>query len=200
MTTRNRAPLAAVLGIMALILGHDALGQTPQDPGKGDLAPASSATPPIGEPAGWHTMTGPGGSFTAELPAAPTYTATPQQTAAGASYTMHHFLFEEGAVAYMIQTSIYPEDVRVTSHRTNLQGGLDNAARNMDGAKWASIGWLTHQGLTAVDAVGVRGGLAIRSYSVMKGRQVFTLTYAGPSGSARSDDANRFVASLRVGQ
>jgi hypothetical protein len=33
----------------------------------------------------------------------------------------------------------------------------------------------------------------------MKGRQIITLTYAGPAGSARSADADRFIASLRIG-
>jgi hypothetical protein len=76
---------------------------------------------------------------------------------------------------------------------------LDNAAKGMEGGKWISIDWLTHQGLIASDAVGSKGGNAIRSFSVMKGRQIFTLTYAGPPGTARAADVNRFVGSLRVG-
>jgi hypothetical protein len=87
----------------------------------------------------------------------------------------------------------------VSNHKANLQGGLDNAAKNMEGGKWASVGWQSHQGLTAVDAIGVRGEHAIRSFSVMKGRQIVTLTYAGPPGSARSADVDRFVGSLRIG-
>ena len=82
----------------------------------------------------------------------------------------------------------------------NLQGGLDNAAKNMEGGKWVSVDWLTHQGSVASGCRRVRGsGNAIRSFSVMKGRQIFTLTYAGPPGTARSADVNRFVGSLRVG-
>jgi hypothetical protein len=144
-------------------------------------------------------MTGPDRSFTAELPTAPAYTTTPMKTSAGSGYTMHQYLLEQGAVAYVVQTAVYPADVNVSNHRANLQGGLDNAARNMEGGKWASIGWTTHQGLTAVDAVGVRDSHAIRSYSVMKGRQIVTLTYAGPAGSARTADVDRFIGSLRVG-
>jgi hypothetical protein len=68
----------------------------------------------------------------------------------------------------------------------------------MEGGKWISIDWLTHQGSVASDAIGSRGGNAIRSFSVMKGRQIFTLTYAGPPGTARSADVNRFVGSLRI--
>jgi len=33
----------------------------------------------------------------------------------------------------------------------------------------------------------------------MKGRQIVTLPYAGPPGSAKSPDVDRFMASLRVG-
>ena len=195
MTTRKLGALAAALGMAALFLSHDALGQAAQDPSKA-LEPAPPAT---GQPANWHTMTGPDSSFTADLPAAPNYTTTPMKTSAGAGYTMHQYLLEQGPVAYVVQTAIYPADVNVSNHKANLQGGLDNAAKNMEGGKWASVGWQSHQGLTAVDAIGVRGEHAIRSFSVMKGRQIVTLTYAGPPGSARSADVDRFVGSLRIG-
>jgi hypothetical protein len=193
MTTRKLGSLAAALGIVALVLGPDALGQAAQ-------SETSPAPPASEQPASWHTMTGPERSFTADLPAEPKYTATQMRTAAGSGYIMHQYLLEQGDVAYVVQTATYPADVNVANHRANLLGGLDNAAKNMEGGKWANIGWLTHQGLTAVDAVGARGSNAIRSYSVMKGRQIFTLTYAGPAGSAHSADVNRFVASLRIGQ
>ena len=193
MTIRKLGWLAAALGIAALIFSHDALAQLQTSPAPGTASSASE------QPAGWHTMTGPDRSFTADLPAAPNYTATPMRTSAGSGYTMHQYLLEQGPVAYVVQTAVYPADVNVSNHRANLQGGLDNAAKNMEGGKWASIGWLTHQGLTAVDAVAVRGEHAIRSFSVMKGRQIVTLTYAGPAGSARSADVDRFVASLRIG-
>jgi hypothetical protein len=195
MVTRKLGPLSAAIGIAAAILSfsHGALGQ----PSQANPAPADSASPV--PTAAWHTMTGPDRSFTAELPAAPAYTTTPMKTSAGSGYTMHQYLVEQGAVAYVVQTAVYPADVNVSNHRANLQGGLDNAAKNMEGGKWASVGWTTHQGLTAVDAVGVRDSHAIRSFSVMKGRQIVTLTYAGPAGSARTADVDRFIGSLRVG-
>jgi len=146
----------------------------------------------------WHTVTGPEKSFTAELPAPPTYTTTEMKTATGSLYTVHQYLLEQGDVAYIVQTATYPEDINVSNPRTNLQGGLDNLAKSMEGARWISVDWVFHQGLTASDAVGTRSGHAIRSFSVMKGRQVFTLIYAGEPGTARSADVNRFVASLRV--
>jgi hypothetical protein len=190
---RKPGSLAVALGMAALALGADALGQPAPSP--------TNATPPASEqPVSWHTVTGPERSFTAELPAEPKYTTTLVKTAAGSGYTMHQYLLEQGDVAYAVQTSTYPADVNVSNARAVLQGGLDNAARNMEGGKWASIAWATHQGLPAADAVGARGNLAIRSFSVVKGRQIVTLTYAGPAGSTASTDASRFIASLRIGQ
>jgi hypothetical protein len=181
----------AGLFILAVLTNAAALAQTPgQTPGH---APAQS-------PGEWHTMTGPDRTFTAELPTAPKYTATQMKTGTGASYTMHQYMAEVGDIAYVVQTAIYPSDVDTTKPRANLQTALDNAARNMDGSKWASIDWPARQNLTAYDAVGVRKGFAIRSFSTMKGRQIITLTYAGPAGSAAFPDADRFVGSLRMGQ
>ena len=128
-------------------------------------------------------MTGPERSFTADMPAAPKYTTTQMKTGTGSLYTVHQYLLEQGDVAYIVQAATYPEDINVSNPRTNLQGGLDNLAKSMEGAKWASVDWVTHQGLTATDAVGARSGHAIRSFSVMKGRQVFTLIYAGAPGN-----------------
>jgi hypothetical protein len=144
-------------------------------------------------------VTGPDNSFTAELPAAPKYTSSRVATGTGSLYTVHQYLLEQGDVAYIVQTAVYPEDINVANPRLNLQGGLDNLAKGMEGSKWVSVDWVVHQGLTASDAIGAKNGHAIRSFAVMKGRQVFTLIYAGSPGTARSDDVNRFVASLRVG-
>ena len=177
MTTRGWRLLAALL---ALTLMSWAQGASAQTQGQ------------------WHTMTGPDRSFTADLPSAPKYTATQMKTGTGAAYTMHQYMVEAGEIAYVVQMAAYPAGVNTSKPRANLQGGLDNAAKNMEGRKWASIDWSTRQGLTAVDAIGVRQGFAIRSFSTMKGRQIVTLTYAGPAGTARSPDANRFVGSLRM--
>jgi len=151
------------------------------------------------EPSAWQAVPGADRGFAAEMPAAPKYSSVEMKTNSGSNYAMHQYLLELGDTAYVVQTAVYPDDVNVSNPRINLQGGLDNAAKNMDGGKWASVDWLTHQGSTASDAVGVRAGNAVRTFSVMKGRQIFTLTYAGPAGTARSADVNRFVGSLRVG-
>ena len=147
----------------------------------------------------WQTVAGPDRSFTADLPAPPSYSATRVRTGSGSLYMLHQYLLEMGEVAYIVQTGVYPDDINVSNPRVNLQGGLDNLAKGMEGGKWASVDWVTHQGLTAADAVGLKNGRAIRSFAVMRGRQVFTLIYAGAPGTARSADVNRFVGSLRVG-
>lgn len=146
----------------------------------------------------WHSLKVPSLGFTVEMPAEPKYSTKPMKTGKGSQYTMHEYLLEAGERAFVIQTSIYPPDVNVANPQTNLQGGLDNAAKNMDGGRWASINWVKHQGITAVDASGRRNKFEIRSYSVLKGRQIFALTYAGPDGSGRSAEVQRFINSLRV--
>jgi hypothetical protein len=148
----------------------------------------------------WHTMTGPNRSFTADIPTSPKYTATQMKTGVGAAYTMHQYITEVGEIAYVVQTVIYPGDVDVTKPQAYLQRALDSAAKNLDGGKWTSVEWTKWQGLSAADAIGVREGHAVRSFSTMKGRQFVTLTYAGPADSARSPDVERFVGSLRMGQ
>ncbi len=206
MTPRTLRLPATALAIMALIVAAATTVGSAQSPGEGRVG-VSQATPAPSPPApsasaqaaSWHTLSGPDRSFAADMPAAPSYAAKEMRTAAGSTYTMHQYMLEQGDAAYVAQTAIYPSDVNVSNHRTNLQGGLDNAAKNMEGGKWASVGWGTHQGLTSVEAIGERAKHAIRSFSVMKGRQIITLTYAGPSGSARSPEAERFMTSLRIG-
>lgn len=189
MTSQGLRWWVSVLAAIALMLAQNAGAQ--------NTAPTSEGGAPA--PAQWQTVAGTDRGFSADMPAAPQYKPVPMKTAAGSVYTMHQYLLEQGSVAFVAQTAVYPDDVNVSNPRANLQGGLDNAAKNMEGGKWISIDWLTHQGSVASDAVGSRSGNAIRSFSVMKGRQIFTLTYAGPPGTARSADVNRFVGSLRVG-
>jgi hypothetical protein len=62
------------------------------------------------------------------------------------------------------------------------------------------VNWVTHHGLTAVEADGAQNGLEVRTYSVVNGRRIYVLTYAGPAGTTRSDDVNRFLTSLRINQ
>ena len=162
------------------------------------VAPASLRGSGLRAEDAWQTVTGSQKSFTVELPAAPDHTTSELQTGAGAAYTMHQYVVNRGDLAYVVWSATYPAEVNVATPRANLQGGLDNAAKGMEGGRWASIDWLTHQGHVAVDAVGVRSGRAIRSFLVLKGRQIVSLTYAGPIGSAQSADAVRFIGSLKL--
>ena len=73
---------------------------------------------------------------------------------------------------------------------------LDADRRGKAAHGTARIDWLTHQGSTTADAVGTRQGTEVRSYSVLKARQLFSLTYAGPPGSAKSALVNALVASF----
>ncbi len=190
----RRLTLAFAASLL-ILLGQRALAQGPATPTESVTVAPSTAAPS----SAWQAVPGADRGFAAEMPAAPKYSSVEMKTNSGSNYAMHQFLLELGDTAYVVQTAVYPDDVNVSNPRINLQGGLDNAAKNMDGGKWASVDWLTHQGSTASDAVGVRAGNAVRTFSVMKGRQIFTLTYAGPPGTARSADVNRFVGSLRVG-
>jgi hypothetical protein len=148
----------------------------------------------------WHTMTGLDGSFTVEFPQPPKHQAAPNATAAGMNFTTHIYWVElDRDRTYMAAMSVYPEDPGVGNYRRVLQGGLDGVANRPQGTKWASIDWKQYWDLPAVDAIGRTGsGREIRTYSVMKGSRVFVLSYVGATGSSRSSDVNRFIASLRL--
>jgi hypothetical protein len=151
-----------------------------------------------GAQAHWQTVTGAEKRFSVELPAAPEYTASDLKTGAGAPYTLHQYVVDAGELAYVVQSTTYPAEVNLANPRANLQGGLDNVAKGLEGGRWTTIDWLSYEGHQAVSAVGVRGGNAVRSFSVLQGRNLVTLTFAGPPGSARSTDAERFIGSLRL--
>ena len=174
-TTIGTRPLRAAFAALTLLFAGAALAQS-----------------------SWHSLKAPSLGFSVEMPAQPKYTAKPMKTGKGSPYTMHEYLYEGGPRAFVIQTSIYPPDVNVSNPQANLQAGINNAAKNMEGARWTSVNWVKHQGITAVDASGRRDGHEIRNYSVLKGRQIFALTYAGPVGSGRSAEVQRFINSLRI--
>ena len=146
----------------------------------------------------WRTVTARDGSFTVEMPAEPEYTTTPVKTGGGKDYTRHNYISEEGGRAFVLQMATYPSDVNLSNRKTNLQAGLDSAATQMEGGKWADVRWTTYQGEPATDASAVKPPFHVRNFSVIKGRTIYTLTYAGPPGTAQSADVNRFINSLLV--
>ena len=146
----------------------------------------------------WHTMTGPEETFTADLPATPKYTTGQAATPAGVAYTTHQYQLDHGGSAYVVQFVAYPKDVVVADPQWVLQQALDRTAAGMDGGKWTSSNFVKQKGALTVDAVGQRGGSEVRSYMVLKGRQLFTLIHIGAAGTAAAPDAERFVTSLKI--
>jgi hypothetical protein len=146
----------------------------------------------------WQRVTANDGSFNVEMPGQPKYSAQSQKTAKGSEYKMHQYLLEVDTRAFVIQAATYPKDLNLSNTRNNIQSGLDNSAKGMEGGKWTNIRWTTYQGLTASDAAGVRGGSSIRNFTVIKGRTIYTLTYGGPTDTAQGADANRFINSFLI--
>lgn len=170
---------------------------------KSEPEPAPRVEPePDPVPAGfesWQTLTGPDRSFSVAIPAAAAHTDKTMSVAgSGETYNMSQDIAELGEAAYVINSAAYPGSVQVSDPRVNLQAGLDNAARGLNGGRWEEVNWKTVQGCTAVEAVGSNGEYAVRNVSLMKGNRIIALTYAGPLGTERSKDANYFFESLRV--
>jgi hypothetical protein len=144
------------------------------------------------------------GKFSVEMPPSQRYEQRyeqkPMQAAGGGRYTMHQYVVERGGRAFVVQGATYPWSVDVSNPRVNLQAGLDSAARELDGSAWAEVKWLDLQGLVAFDAVGRKGDVVFRSYSAMSGSDFVTLTYAGPVGTERAPEVERFVSSLKLGR
>ena len=100
------------------------------------------------------------------------------------AYTTHQYQLEHAASAYLVQFVDYPKDVVVADPQWVLRQALDRTAAGMDGGKWTSSNFTKLKGALAVDAVGQRGGSEVRSYMVLKGRQLYTLIHIGAAGSA----------------
>lgn len=152
---------------------------------------------PIAAQEPWHALTSEDKAVSAELPGTPKYSTVQLLSGQGYPYTMHNYVFERDAATFQVQTAAYPRDVTIIP-QANMQGGLDSAAKAMEGGKWASVNWTRHQGLTAADAIGVRSGNAVRVFTVMKGARLVTLTYVGPPDSARGPEVERFLKSLKL--
>lgn len=155
------------------------------------------AVPSVAQ-AQWQTMSNAGRNFFADMPGVPKHSARQAKTGSGDNYTTDTYLVEAGEEAFVVQTAVFPASVDTSNPRGNLQAGLDNAMKGMDGKAWSSVQWTTVQGMVAVDVVGARNGHAIRTLSLMDGPRIVALTYAGPPGSATSSNATRFVKSLRL--
>lgn len=146
----------------------------------------------------WRPITITGSGYLVDMPGIPKHTTNQNKTGSGDGYASDSYLVEAGNEAFVVTTTVYPAGVDTSNPRRNLQSGLDNARKGMDDKTLSGVKWATVQGLPSVDAAGVRGGYAIRILSLMDGRRIIVLTYAGPPGSANSGNANRFVESFRI--
>lgn len=143
----------------------------------------------------------PDGPSTAEMPFAPDYSGQEQKSPMGSAYILHQYLAETDERAFILQYQTFPNDVDVSNPRTNLQGGVDSAdnAKNLLGGKWTTVEWSIFQGLPAVATIGTHtSGFDLRTFSVVRGRQLFVLVYVGPKGTAGDADAQRYLASLKL--
>lgn len=146
----------------------------------------------------WQKVTAKDAVFTAEMPGAPQYGQSESQTLQGNAFTLRQYELDIDARAFLVLTALYPADMDVSDARASLQGANDNAAKGRDGGKFTSVTWTTYQGYTAVEAVGVSKGVAVRAFMTLKGHQAITLIYSGPEGTTGSQDADRFFKSLVI--
>ncbi|RTL70591.1 MAG: hypothetical protein EKK41_12255 [Hyphomicrobiales bacterium] len=182
MLVRRRLPQAVcAVALSAVVAGMLALGFALPAHAEGD----------------WQTVKTEDKAIETELPAPPKYEAVQLLSGQGFPYIMHQYVAEADVRVFQVQTAVYPKDVYITP-QVNIQGGLDAAAKSLEGGKWANVNWTRHQGLVAADAVGSRAGQEIRMFSLLKGMRLVTLTYVGPPETARSEPVERFIKSLKV--
>ncbi len=138
----------------------------------------------------WLTVEGPERTFTVQLPGTPEYKVTPP---------LHSYSLQRGLIDYVVQSVSYPATVDVSQPRAVLQAALDGTAPHLVGGKWDKIDFKQVQGVPAVEAVGTfKDGNAFRNLVVLKGRQLVSLGFRGPTGTTKFPDADRFISSLRV--
>ncbi len=146
----------------------------------------------------WRSVSITGSGFLVDMPGIPKHTTNQNKTSSGDGYASDAYLVESGNEAFVVTTAVFPASDDTSNPRRNLQGGIDKARMGMDDKTLQNVKWGTTHGLLSVDAAGVRNGLAIRTFTLMDGKRILVLTYAGPPGSANSSNANRFVGSFRI--
>lgn len=158
------------------------------------LAPGAQMAA-IQGPVEWRKVTGPNGTFTVEMPGASVYQARPAAFGDTDKILMHAYSVDMGDRAFIVMTTTYPANADFSNPQKALQSMLDASA---NGGKLISVNWMTHQGLLAVESIGMTKGYIVRTLWVLRGRQLFATTYVGSDGTARSEDANRFINSLNI--
>jgi hypothetical protein len=147
----------------------------------------------------WHTVEGPNRVFTVDMPAKPATATENSKSGGGTPFTYLSYSLDHEGRAFVIQTANYPADVDVKNPNANMKLALDASGKHLESKKWDKVSWIKFQGLPAVEAIGkMQGNLEFRNMLVMKGRQFYSVGYAGPVGSLRSVDADRFFNSLHI--
>lgn len=146
----------------------------------------------------WKSVSGHDPSFTAEMPSVPDYSEQAMKSGGGTTYTSHAYSIDQGSVAYIIKTANFPADVDVSVPKENIQSAIDAIAKGLNEGKWTSVSWVDHEGLVAVDALGIQGEVELRYYAVMKDSRFFSLICGGPPGTAKTPDVDRFLHSLKI--
>lgn len=149
-----------------------------------------------GAEAGWRPLTGPDSSYVIDVPGDPDPSES-DVTGEGPRRLEWHIVFVDvGRTTYVIQTGVYPADADMSDPTSLLNDRLTGLRRRLVGGDYSSVEWISHKSSPAVDAIGEMEGMAIRSFSVLKGRRVINLVYVGPKDTARSPEAERFIGSL----
>lgn len=156
----------------------------------------------------WRTVGGDHDTFTIDMPAAPSYSTRVERVEDTGRAKYDITIYSLGAGVrdhnFFADTAFFPIEMDYLSDRTRIlmwMVFLEKALKsnNLDGRQWSNIKWTNHQGRPAVDlTTSVSGGKEVRFFITFQGRQMFSLCYSGPTGSAGWSDVDRFIGSLRI--
>jgi hypothetical protein len=198
---------APIFGLALLVAPTSGVAQTaaPASPPAAAASPSRPAAAPTATPpataAAWHKQEGPGGVFTVEMPAKPGYKLEQAKSGGGTAFGYHSYSLDHDGRAFVMQTATYPADVEVKNPKANLEKALEASGKHLQSKKWDKVTWTKWQGTTDVEATGMMNDkLEFRNFLVLKGHQMYSAGYAGPVGTIRSADAERFFKSLRIGR
>ena len=145
----------------------------PRGPSPTYLTP-TTASSPIPTPTAWRAYSAPDGSFSASVPALPSFSSAPINTA-GMHLTMKQYLFYTGNDSITeIGAATYPVSA------VDVQRGLEGALRGMANSGLT----ITHQapstvaGLASIEFTGSASGHTARGQVTFKGSTLFTLISA----------------------
>ena len=145
-----------------------------------------------------YTLAPKGEGFSVVLPKQPVYTKSEPEAEDGTTYTSHSYILEANPSYFVVRYHDLPAKTEIANPRRFLEAKIAAEGAEMRGGKYERVEWSMLGGVPAVTAVGHKNTNALRILMVLKGRRLFTLTYAGAPGSARSAAAVRFTSSFRL--